>query len=352
MLSVLTICAVSAISARASGVADTFPPYPAFSDGGAGARAQAQAVSDKLKAYVESWMAGKASAVLPASVIPPNVQYGYGQFRLKWPSEVRPAQQWETHPALPRIDLTRDYGNFNGPHATYLIIPVMFAPFGTKVILSGEFPHARLFDVQVSPTFDPFGYYYDNGLGLGEVPLVDADIKPDRGSVNPFRVGANRNARRRDYTVALDLAMGNAARLNPTYRLPYWRGPGNTRHGSGIEWTGPYGCPGLPQLAVLGIAGGHGCISPGDIWLRYYAPDRRSGAFGGVPLPKVLYQLPDGRRFYIETDHSQGQKGLNNLGPVSPRLRRRRARAPTGQDGTSCRASSAGSSSIRRSRAC
>jgi len=118
--------------------------------------------------------------------------------------------------------------------------------------------------------------------------------------------------------VTVNLAMGNAARSNRAYRLPYWRGADNMRYGSGLEWAGLYGCPGLPELGQANLVGGHGCLTGGDIWLRYYAPDLRGGGPGGVPLPKVLYQLPDGRRFYIETDHRQAQKGLNALGPVSP----------------------------------
>ena len=190
LTAVISVCLVGSAPAGAAGIADLLPPYPDFSDGGAAVRQQAQSASDGLLRYIELWMAGRASPVLPASVLPSGVAYGYGGFRLERPDQVRPSQQWEIHEAQPRINWANDYGNFNDPHATYLILPSLFAPFGTKAVITGEFPHARFFDVQASPTFDPYGYYVDNGLGIAEVPLVDADIKPDRGSVNPFRVGA------------------------------------------------------------------------------------------------------------------------------------------------------------------
>ena len=35
--------------------------------------------------------------------------------------------------------------------------------------------------------------------------------------------------------------------------------------------------------------------------------DKNVDAYGGVPIPKVTYQLPDGRKFYIDVDKSELQ---------------------------------------------
>lgn len=98
ILSVLAVCAVSAVSPRAAGVADTFPPYSAFSDGGAGAPAQAQGVSDKLEAYVDSWMAGKASRIFKYALDPSDTI-----------SVAAPTAHIATFP-LPDVDRTGTFG--------------------------------------------------------------------------------------------------------------------------------------------------------------------------------------------------------------------------------------------------
>lgn len=41
-----------------------------------------------------------------------------------------------------------------------------------------------------------------------------------------------------------------------------------------------------------------------------------AGRLGGVPLPKLLYQLPDGRQFYIQADFGAFERQVNERAPV------------------------------------
>src|SRR5690348_3565982 len=68
-------------------------------------------------------------------------------------------------------------------------IPV---PLGGAIELKGQFPHARYMSLQT----------YSTTLQTA-TNLRDDQINPDPGSTNPFRVGADRNAAKRDYTVRI-----------------------------------------------------------------------------------------------------------------------------------------------------
>lgn len=107
------------------------------------------------------------------------------------------------------------------------------------------------------------------------------------------------------------MAAGDPTVLNPSFRPPYYRGRGNKRFASGIQYQGAWGAP---------KSGGHGrgVWDFGTIWIRYYAPDNAQGALGGVNLSKIVYELPDGRQYYIEMDHSQSDAQANRLVKVNP----------------------------------
>lgn len=67
-------------------------------------------------------------------------------------------------------------------------------PAGSWIVFKGKFAHARyesLNTYNVGPTHAPVD------------ALNDVSTKPDPGSTNPFRVGANRNAMRRSYTITM-----------------------------------------------------------------------------------------------------------------------------------------------------
>jgi hypothetical protein len=241
-------------------------------------------------------MDGRVGAEIPAAFIPPGVnRRDHSRFTLKRESEIEPETQWVIRPAH-QIDPARLYGSFPDPNCTYLVA-LLFAPFGCSLTMEGRFPRARFFNVQISPSFDPRSYRYDGGIGVGEAPIVDADIDPEPGSVNPFRVGADRTTENRAYRLHFDLAIGDPTTLNPGFQPPFFRQSGNRRVGGALFHQGPWGA--YPWI------GGHG-RGPWDIgqlWVRYYAPDRGLGPLAGAPLPRLIYRLPDGRGFWVDVDH-------------------------------------------------
>jgi len=190
------------------------------------------------------------------------------------------------------MDIPEDFSElyFLSPdnHCTYLKL-MFIAPFRSRLVIEGDFPHCRFMSHQVTPPFDP-DTPCTGGLGVPEVPIVDADIEPDPGHVNPFRVGADRTAADRHYRVCFKLKMGNAVRANPkAFVPPAYRAPGNMRMGGPFYYAGSYGS---------------GCLLPGVVWTRYYAPDHGAGPLGGVALPKAHLELPSGEKFWIRCDLS------------------------------------------------
>jgi len=288
------------------------PAYPYLAGRGTdGLTADTKGISNALETYVKAWLDGRVPAEIPVAFLP----RGYDpksliHFTLVRPDDLQPSDQWLIRPSAPIGSDGSARQSYPDPHATYGVMP-MYAPFGTKVIVEGDFPHARFFDLQVSPAFDPLNYRYDP-FGAPEVPLLDADIVPDKSSTNPFLKGANRNASRRHYHATFVMAAGDPVRLNGSaFQQPGFRARGNTRYGSGIQYQGPWG---------TGAPGGHGrgLWNIGEIWMRYYLPDIAAGSLGGVALPKVTYQLPDGRTYFIKIDQSPVLATVNRLFIPSP----------------------------------
>lgn len=300
------------------------PAFPNFNNRNA-IIAEAERISTALENYIKDWFDGKVPARIPDALLPQGIDTNdYKDFVLKRPEEIAAADQWALRGAE-EIDFNGLRGSFPDPHCTYLVLPTLFAPFGSKVIIDGDFPRCRFFDVQVTPSFHPEAYHYNGAIGVGEVPLVDADIEPLPGNVNPFRVGANRSAKNRKYRVTYEMAIGNPAELNPAaFRPPYYRVRGNTRKGGAILYQGAWG-----EASSRPWGHGRGVWDVGQIWLRYYAPDFRTGELAGVPLPKITYELPDGRRFYIQADFSRFIARVNKRKPVQWTL----PENPTGQFG-------------------
>jgi|GEM_PF-6380265 len=54
-----------------------------------------------------------------------------------------------------------------------------------------------------------------------------------------------------------------------------------------------------------------GRFTSGVLWLRMYGLDHAHRPQGGVKYPKVTYQLPDGRRYFIAVDFSKEQARLD-----------------------------------------
>lgn len=122
-------------------------------------------------------------------------------------------------------------------------------PPGGELVVRGRFPHARYTSFNV----------YDEAFRPTDA-LADVDIRPERGSTNPFLAGNRRDLPRRDYTVRV------VADPAPARRAP------NTVY---------LGSDGRPVFA-------------GSLVYRVYLPDRGRGQFGGVGLPEVALRLPDG----------------------------------------------------------
>ncbi len=252
---------------------------------------EAKKLSDRLEKYIKEWYRGEVSGKLPESLLPKG--YDYNKFKditlVKY-EDIDRTQQWVLRPAHD-INFQKLYGSFPDPHCTYLVAPIMYAPFGAELHIKGEFPYCRFFDIQIPPSFYATEYRYDQWSGKGEVSIVDVDIEPEPGHTNPFRKGANRMAKQRSYEVVYKMAMGNPTQLDPSHSPPY-RGKGNVRYGSGIQIQGPWG---------LDTKSGHGrgIWDFGDVWLRYFGVDHTKMPEAGVNLPEMYFELPSGEKFYI-----------------------------------------------------
>ncbi|MBW2146856.1 MAG: hypothetical protein JRI22_07535 [Deltaproteobacteria bacterium] len=259
--------------------------------------AEAKQLSDRLERYIRDWYAGKASPKLPKGLLPPSIDNEKTKnWTLLRPEEVKPENQWYSRPAN---EIPEDFSNlyFLSPdnHCTYLKM-IFVAPFDSQLLVEGDFPHARFMDYQILEPFDPKNPT-TSGMGAPEVPIVDIDINPDPGHTNPFRRGANRNAEKRHYHLTFDLKAGNAVELNPEAMIPpAYRAPGNKRVGGPFASSGPQG---------------DGQIVASVLWLRYYAPDKATGPFGGVALPKALLRLKSGETFWLQCDFSEAERRQN-----------------------------------------
>ncbi len=250
-----------------------------------------QELSEKLESYIHLWLAGKADAKFPEGFFPPSIDNERTHsWRLVKPNDIDPNDQWY---ALPAYDPKKELRQFSpDPHVTYLKL-VFLAPLGAKLLIEGDFPHARFMSYQILSSVDPL-HPITGQIGICEVPIVDVDIDPDPGHVNPFRPGADRTANKRHYHLTFDLRTGNAVDLNPqAMKAPEYRGAGNVRVGGPFAFTGPWG---------------NNVLVPSVVWLRYYAPDRKVGLLGGVPLPKATLQMPSGEKFWLTCDKSLAVK--------------------------------------------
>lgn len=284
------------------------PPYPDYTDETAVAAYQKQ-LSEALDAYVRAWLDGHAPARLPEVLIPKSIPRAeFSEFTLVRPEDITPEEQWLVRAAHDGVNSQAVQGYFPDPYCTYLLLPIMAAPVGSRVVIEGQFPHARFFDWQATPPCLPRNYH--NGYyGVPEVPILDADIEPQAGSVNPFRPGADRTAARRDYRVVFEIKDGDPVALNPrAFRPPDFRDTAdktNTRAAGAFFYQGPgqYGAKPVPDFRDR--------FEMTGLWGRYYAPDHAAGALGGVPLPKVHCELPDGRKYFVRVNISAFESRMN-----------------------------------------
>ncbi len=263
---------------------------------------EAQLLSDSLEAYIIRWAAGNASPNIPNHLIPQGISDSRN-FYLKDPDSVTVEEIWATRFAKP-INKDSLLTGIPDPNFTYLFLGTALAPFGSKLVIEGEFPHCRFFSYQISPPLNGTEYYSQRQFGTAEVGIVDADIEPLPGHTNPFRVGANRNATLRKYHLEFPLVQGNPTALNaPAHDFPY-RGSGNERKGAMLVYQGPLG-----HKTVAGTPVQYpGDWNLGCIWVRYYQPDSAQGPLAGVPMPRAWFELPSGQRYFIGSDFSALQR--------------------------------------------
>jgi len=249
------------------------------------------AFSEKLEQRVRLWLAGKAEAEFPEGFFSPYIDNAKTHsWKLVRPEQIDPKDQWYAIAAYDPAEVLRQFSP--DPHATYLKL-IFLAPLGAKLHVEGDFPHARFMDYQILTPVD-IDHPVTGQMGICEVPIVDADIEPDPGHINPFRLGADRTAKNRHYHVTFELKMGNAVALNPKAMIaPQYRGPGNTRVGGPFAFTGHIG---------------RDVIVPSLLWLRIFAPDKGVGPYGGVAWPKATLELSTGEKFWITCDKSLAVK--------------------------------------------
>ncbi len=262
--------------------------------------AEAEELSKNLEEYIYQWLDGKADAEIPEGLLPPYIDSAKTHgWKLVSPDEITPEEQWY---AMKMYDPSKELHQHSpDPHATYLKL-IFIAPFGSKLLIEGDFPHCRFMDYQIMQPFDP-RYPATGNMGVCEVPIVDVDIDPDPGNTNPFRVGADRTAQNRHYHLTFDLQVGNAAELNEVMNPPAYRAPGNTRVGGPFGFGGPWG---------------GNVLVPSIVWLRIYAPDKDKEPYGGVSWPKATLQLPTGEKYWITCDKSKAVEDQTASPPNRP----------------------------------
>jgi hypothetical protein len=140
---------------------------------------------------------------------------------------------------------------FPDTNATYWLARFTVEP-GTRLVINGSYPKARYFSFHV---------YHPGGVPLDS--LYDAQIRPDKGSANPY-AGKPAYGTGRRYTVTVAFA------AKPAHPAP------NTLY------AGQTGISTLPNAA-------------GELMLRVYVPTDASSATGGVPLPTVRLETATGQ---------------------------------------------------------
>lgn len=271
---------------------------------------EAKDISDKLEDYIIKWSQGLVPSSIPDSLIPNGITDSKN-FYLKNPDSVTAEETWAVRYAKP-INKDSLYAGIPDPRFTYLFLGTAFAPFGSKVIVEGKFPHARFFSMQISPPLNGEQYYSQRQFGTAEIAIPDIDITPLPGHSNPYKVGANRNVENRSYRVEFDLLMGNPTQLNDSAHIYPYRKNTNKRTGSLLVYQGPLG---NKTLVGTPMNDHNGPWNLGCLWVRIYSPDDNTDVLGGVPMPKVYFELPNGFKYFIGSDFSVLRKRAGSTSP-------------------------------------
>jgi hypothetical protein len=217
------------------------PVYPIYPDLWI-VEEEAHGYSLALEACVKAWLDGNARTELPDAFVPngTNLRDYLGAFGWSGPTASRPKGNGRSAP--PRFRCRRPgaiAGSFPIPPAPTSSAPLSSRRSGRSWRSKANSPARGSSTSQVTPSFDPRSYRYE-AAGVGEVPIVDADIEPLPGHANPFRAGADWAEYRRGYRVEYELRMGDPVALNRAFRPPHFRARGNSRVGGAIMFRGPW----------------------------------------------------------------------------------------------------------------
>src|SRR2546421_290581 len=134
--------------------------------------------------------------------------------------------------------------------AVYYVGNYQAAP-GTRIRITGAYPHARYMSFNV----------YDNAQRPLDA-LADVQIAADAGNTNPFVKGADRTAKKRDYTAFIDFG-----------QIPSKRARNTLYTGTGQGGTPNYS---------------------GTFIYRVYVPDKGLDELGGTGVPTVTLETTGG----------------------------------------------------------
>lgn len=128
--------------------------------------AQAQAWSTAFEQYIADWTLGLVPDSIPDSLIPQGISDSKN-FYLKDPDEVTAAETWAVRYARP-INKDSLLTGIPDPKITYLFLGTALAPFGSKLVIEGEFPRCRFFSVQITQPLNGSEYYAQRQFGAAE----------------------------------------------------------------------------------------------------------------------------------------------------------------------------------------
>jgi hypothetical protein len=96
-----------------------------------------------------------------------------------------------------RLENPKDYQNPNlwGDKRPTYFMGQLAMPAGSSLTIRGKFPHARYFKLAM------YRFERNTFVALGGEDLAAYDIEPDPGSANPYKVGADRTVKNRNYTL-------------------------------------------------------------------------------------------------------------------------------------------------------
>jgi len=182
---------------------------------------------------------------------------------------------------------------------------VFTMPPHSKIILHGQFPHARFF------SFTTYGTV--NGtVGIATSWIFDYKINPDPGSQNPFQPGVRRDVTKRNFTLTISSEVKPA---NPAPNTLYAGAPGQTDQSQQVNVTTRFYLPDRLYLPVSPTSNLMGGVAPPS-----HTVVLASGkTYSGKAMCNVVHSTPgalSGSTFFSSGVPNGLYAGLRDLGPV------------------------------------